>query len=193
MANNTRNAGRKKAMSVAQIEEARNLREEGVSVTTLAKQFGVSRQTMSGYLQIDRIELSEDRQRIRLLTYWKKLNELFTEEEWGQCNLRIEYLYKDMLTTTMLVNFRDQEVYIRNHTDNLLLRAFGMLRNPSWKDFQEFLEERALPRGRDELKKTLTKMGLNDYDPLSICEKTRGRILGDYMHMKFYYYSGGIR
>ena len=93
----------------------------------------------------------------------------------------------------MLVNYRNQEVYIRNYTDKLLLRAFGILRKPSWQDFQNFLEGRALPSGRDGLQETLSKMGLNYYDALSICEKTGGRIMGDDLHMKFYYYSGGIR
>ena len=193
MAKNVRGAGRKKALTEEQLQKARELHGQGTSITDLAVQFGVSRQTMSGYLTVQVEQLDEDCQRVRLFSYWKKLNEMFDVEEIAKCNLRMDYLYKDTVTTAIFVNFQERKVYIKNYTDQVLLRAFGMIKKPTWEDFMGFLEERCLPRGRDDLRATLEKMKLDHYDPLSICEKTGGRILGDDMHLKFYYYGGEAR
>ena len=89
MANNTRGAGRKKALTEEQLQQARAMHEAGKTVTDLAVEFGVSRQTMSGYLMITHDVLDEDRQRVRLLSYWKKLNEMFTAEQVKKCRMRI--------------------------------------------------------------------------------------------------------
>ena len=77
MAKNVRGAGRKKALTDEQLQMARELHGQGTSITDLAVQFGVSRQTMSGYLTVQTEQLDEDRQRVRLFSYWKKLNEMF--------------------------------------------------------------------------------------------------------------------
>ncbi|MBQ1472635.1 MAG: Hin recombinase, partial [Lachnospiraceae bacterium] len=74
MAKNVRGAGRKKALTDEQLQKARELHGQGTSITDLAVQFGVSRQTMSGYLTVQTEQLDEDRQRVRLFSYWKKLN-----------------------------------------------------------------------------------------------------------------------
>ena len=41
------------------------------------------------------------------------------------------------------------------------------------------MEERCIPRQRAGLKEYLEALGLNEYDPLSILQKTRGRMAED--------------
>ena len=71
-------------------------------------------------------------------------------------------------------------IYNAEHfTDRIPLRAFGVVENPSWADFEEFLKERCLPASRAGLKGILREMDVPFYDPLLIIEKTNGRMAGD--------------
>ena len=67
-----------------------------------------------------------------------------------------------------------------NYTEQILLRAFGVIENPDWKDFEYFLEDRCFPRTRDHANEILREMNLPFYDPLLIVEKTQGRMEGDH-------------
>ena len=68
---------------------------------------------------------------------------------------------------------------MKNYTDRIPLRAFGVVENPSWADFEEFLKERCLPASRAGLNGILREMDVPFYDPLLIIEKTNGRMAGD--------------
>ena len=72
---------------------------------------------------------------------------------------------------------RSQSIIIQNR---FCLRAFGVIENPDWKDFEYFLEDRCFPRTRDHAKEILREMNLPFYDPLLIVEKTQGRMEGDH-------------
>ena len=50
---------------------------------------------------------------------------------------------------------------------------------PTWDDFQNFLEERCIPRARAGLREYLEALGLDEYDPLEIIKKTSGRMAED--------------
>lgn len=50
---------------------------------------------------------------------------------------------------------------------------------PNWEDFQRFLEDRCIPRQRAGLREYLETLGLDEYDPLAIIEKTGGRMAED--------------
>jgi hypothetical protein len=76
-------------------------------------------------------------------------------------------------------DFQNETVWIENHTDVILHRAFGINQNPSWKDFEEFLEERCFPRTRACMKLVLRDLGVDFYDPLAIIMKTQGRMAED--------------
>ena len=54
------------------------------------------------------------------------------------------------------------------------------MENPSWADFEYFLEDRCFPRTRDHAKDLLREIGVPFYDPLLIIEKTKGYMEGDY-------------
>ena len=57
--------------------------------------------------------------------------------------------------------------------------AFGNNPHPTWDDFQAFLEERCIPRQRAGLREYLEAIGVAEYDPLQIIQKTKGRMAED--------------
>lgn len=93
--------------------------------------------------------------------------------------LRMNFMNRQDLCTVIDIDFKRERIKIENHTNKIPLRAFGVVENPSWEDFQIFLEDRCLPRTRAGLKEILRDMGVPFYDPLLIIEKTQGRIAGD--------------
>lgn len=89
--------------------------------------------------------------------------------------------------TQILVDFLHEKIEIRNTTDKIMLRAFGININPTWEEFLEFLEERCFPRTRDNLKLILRDLDLDFYEPLNIIEKTQGRMGEDMQWLKITY------
>ena len=87
--------------------------------------------------------------------------------------------------TIIEADFQNETVKIENKTDLLLHRAFGINEHPTWKDFEDFLEERCFPRTRDKLKLVLKDMELDFYDPLTIIRKTQGRMADDTQWIEF--------
>ena len=136
---NPRNAGRKAQLTPDQIVEVLELHRKGIGNTEIAKQFGVSRQTI------------------------------------------YKYIYNaEHFSTVIDIDFKHEIVRIKNYTDRIPLRAFGVVENPSWSDFEEFLKERCLPASRAGLKGILREMEVPFFDPLLIIEKTNGRMAGDH-------------
>ena len=68
---------------------------------------------------------------------------------------------------------------IRNHTDQSIKTAFGKNELPSWNDLEFFIEDRCVSRHRDGLQYYLESIGLSEYDPWSIVEKTKGVMAED--------------
>lgn len=81
--------------------------------------------------------------------------------------------------TIIYADFKNRTVKIENKTDDILHRAFGVKENPTWEDFEFFLEDRCFPRTRDKMKLILRDLGLDCYDPLQIIGKTQGRMAED--------------
>lgn len=172
---NERGAGRKPAISSEKLEELKQRHEAGETVTTLAKELGVSRQTLSGYL--NKKEETE-RAIYRTLQAWAKLNRKFRSVEVSEYTMRMDFMCRDECCTVILVNFKDRKIAVQNETDDVLHRAFGVKVRPTWEDFEEFLESRCFPRTREGLRMILKELGLDGYDPLAIVEKTQGRMAG---------------
>lgn len=101
--------------------------------------------------------------------------------------MRIDYMMGDKICTRMYVDFKGEKIEIENHTDKLLRRAFGVIENPTWEDFELFLQDRVFPKTRGDAKKLLKILDLPFYDPLSIAEKTKGRVAEDPQYLKFAY------
>lgn len=158
---NPRKAGRKKKFALEEIEQIRNLVENGMTINEVAKRFGTSRQVVSRYLN--------------------------TPPEKGY-TLRMTYMYRQHPCTTIDVDFLNQQIAIQNKTPDILHRAFGVIEKPTWDDFEYFLKDRCFPATRGNVKDILTSLQLTDYDPLQIVERTGGKTAEDDLWLKFNYY-----
>ena len=116
---------------------------------------------------------------------WEK-PELIEEIEVPERNtpLRLWYMYRQMVCTVIDVDEPNSKVKIYNYTDRLQYRAFGKIEKPTFKQYEEFLEERCFPESRDKMKLLLKEMGLPFYDPFLIIEKTEGRMAEDDFWLK---------
>ena len=160
---NARNAGRKRALSPAELSEMEDLLGKGAKVREIAERFHISRQSASQYLN---------------------------EGPGGNYTLRIDFKRGTQICTVIYVDFAREQIAIQNRTDDLLSRAFGAVEAPTWQDFQDFLRSRCFPESRGYLKQILRGLGVNGYDPLEIAEATNGRTAEDDMYMTFRSRSG---
>lgn len=97
----------------------------------------------------------------------------------------LEYMNGNKISTRITVDYEKNKIEIENFTDDIIARAFGVNENPTMKDFECFLESRCFPKSRDHLKWILNEMGINCYDPLLICKKTKGVMAEDDMWINF--------
>ena len=93
--------------------------------------------------------------------------------------MEIRYYNGDALCTLIYADKTAQDLCVENYTDNLVKTAFGKNPLPSWEDLKMFLEERCIPRQRAGLREYLEALGLDEYDPLAIIQKTKGRMAED--------------
>ncbi len=162
IANKKSCAGRKKSLSKDEIQTAVKQIQKGTPVSVVAQKFGVSRQTLSKYL-----------------------NNAFIG-----FNLRLDFMQKQKVCTKIYVDYRNKKVKIINMTDDILHRAFGVNENPDWNDYCAFLEERCFPESRSFAKKILEELEItSSYDPLAIIEKTQGRMAEDNQYINIAYLS----
>lgn len=95
-------------------------------------------------------------------------------------DVRILRLYdRDELCSTIYADITEQTVAIENQPVSPIKTAFGNNFLPDWEDFQRFLAERCIPQYRAGLREYLEALGLEEYDPLAIIEKTGGRMAED--------------
>ena len=99
--------------------------------------------------------------------------------------LRFQYLHRDTVVADVSVDRKNRRVTCINHTDDIVHRPFGRRTSPTMEDFANFLESRCFPRERPNCGQLLSDLGLTDYVPLSIVEKTHGRQLEDYCWIRF--------
>ena len=83
------------------------------------------------------------------------------------------------LCTTIRADFTARTVSVENYVADPVKTAFGNNLHPTWTDFQAFLEERCIPRQRAGLREYLEAIGVTEYDPLQIIQKTKGRMAED--------------
>ena len=93
--------------------------------------------------------------------------------------LQLQFYHGDSLCTTILADETAEKVLIENHTSDSLYTAFGVNNNPDWQDYQNFLEERCIPKSRAGLQEYLNAIGVDEYHPLEIIRKTKGRMAED--------------
>ena len=85
----------------------------------------------------------------------------------------------DKLCTEIYVDFTEKTLAAHNYVTDPIKTAFGNNVLPSWTDFIAFLEERCIPRQRAGLQEYLDVIGVSEYDPFSIIQKTAGRMAED--------------
>ena len=67
----------------------------------------------------------------------------------------------------------------KNFTDNSINTAFGIKSNASWQDYNDFLKDRCIPESREGLKYYLNSIEVDEYNPLEIIKKTKGKMAED--------------
>lgn len=85
----------------------------------------------------------------------------------------------DRLCSTLCADATDESLAVQNHVADPVKTAFGNTPLPTWQDFQLFLQERCIPKERAGLREYLEALGLQEYDPLTIIQKTGGRMAED--------------
>ena len=93
--------------------------------------------------------------------------------------MEIRYYNDDTLCTLIYADKTALDLCAENYTDNLVKTAFGKNSLPTWADLEAFLEERCIPRQRAGLRDYLEALGLEEYDPLAMIQKTKGRMAED--------------
>lgn len=156
-----RNAGRKKMFNKDEIAEICALLNAGVTIAEVARRYRTTRQT---------------------------IYKLVNEPQEGS-TMQIRYMYKNRLCTIINVDFAHETVGVVNLTEDVLHRAFGVVAQPTWQQFMDFLAERCFPATRANAKALLKELGLTAYDPLQIVEKTAGRMAEDDLWMQFRYHT----
>lgn len=183
---NERGAGRRPILNEVQITQIKERHAQGETLTALAREYGVSRQTLSGYL--NRRD-SETEQIYGTIRKWMELNHRFRDINVADYSMRMDFMCEDELCTTILIDFKQRRIAVVNETEDIIHRAFGIKAKPTWEDFEEFLESRCFPRTRDYLRLVLEDVGVDSYDPLAIVEKTKGRMAEDLQWIKISYLS----
>ncbi len=161
---NTRGAGRKARFSEDDIDHMISMLQEGHSIQDIALHFNTSRQTISKYLSPSKKFESD-----RFVT------------------MRMKFMYYNTLCTTIDIDFMHRQIYITNFTNDIIHRAFGVVKHPSWEDFELFLESRCVPKSRSNIKSILRDLGVSSYDPIQIIEKTNGRMAEDHQWIEIIY------
>ena len=93
--------------------------------------------------------------------------------------LRLYYMGNGSINTVIDVDMLNRKVNFKNYTNKIIARAFGNREKVTYKEYEEFLESRCMPKTRDKLKIELQKLDISYYDPLLIIEKTKGRMADD--------------
>ena len=76
------------------------------------------------------------------------------------------------MCTVILADFTAEQICIENKVDEILDTAFGVNETPSWEDFLAFLADRCIPKTRKGLDYYLDAVGVPEYDPVLLVEKT---------------------
>ena len=92
---------------------------------------------------------------------------------------------ENQIMTSVYINPITKKVKIKNFTDDIMDRAFGVNEKPTYEDVLKFFESRTFPRNRVSINDILESMGLKEYDPYLMCKKLQGRTEQDNFYIDF--------
>ena len=135
-----------------------------------------------GLSKEDHVELFFDGEKITVRPLASTDPELFRRnaEQKGHQLKEYRYYDGDTLCTVILADFTAEQICIENKVDEILDTAFGVNETPSWEDFLAFLTDRCIPKTRKGLDYYLDAVGVPEYDPVLLVEKTQGRMAEDH-------------
>jgi hypothetical protein len=126
-----------------------------------------------------KIDLYFDGEKIILSPHLNFEEFLEKKKKAGHKVMLLKFYNGDSLCTKICADFTDKDLSVENYTDNLVKTAFGKKESPKWDDFKNFLEERCVPRSRSGLREYLEAIGVEEYNPIEIIKKTKGRMAED--------------
>lgn len=92
---------------------------------------------------------------------------------------KFNFYDKNELCTVIYADFSDKTLKAKNYTDDIIKTAFGNNKLPTWEDFMYFLAERCIPKERSGIREYLEIISVDEYNPLNIIEKTKGKMAED--------------
>ncbi len=131
-----------------------------------------------------KMEILFDGERIIVLPHLSMDEFLEKKESLGHKLLKLEFYDDEILCTKIIVDFTDETLSVENTTEHIVKTAFGKNEVPTWDDFQNFLEERCVPRSRSGIREYLETIGVEEYNPIEIIKKTSGRMAEDNQWIK---------
>jgi DNA-binding transcriptional regulator YiaG len=120
---------------------------------------------------------------IKMLNIYPEFASDFKIQE-SKYPLRLWYMFKEEVCTLIDVDEKNRKVEIYNYTNDLIFRAFGKNEDPSYDEYQGFIESRCFPKNRDNLKVYLRELDIPFYEPLMIIERTLGKMADDNFWIK---------
>ena len=131
-----------------------------------------------------KMEISFDGERIIISPHLSMDKFLESKKSLGHRLMKLEFYDGEVLCTKIIADFTDETLFVENTTEHIVKTAFGKNEAPTWEDFQNFLEERCVPRNRSGIREYLETIGVEEYDPLEIIKKTSGSMAEDNQWIK---------
>lgn len=114
------------------------------------------------------------------ITAEKSIEEFVSQKRAMGHNLKKLRFYDDKeLCTVIYADFTDKTLKAENHTEDIVKTAFGNNTIPTWEDFMNFLGERCISKERSGIREYLETIGVAEYNPLEIIQKTKGKMAED--------------
>lgn len=82
-------------------------------------------------------------------------------------------------TSTITVNFTTKKVSVVHHTDVKPICAFSGKTNITFNSWEDMIAGRCIPSTQVGAMEKLAKIGITEYDPYKIIEKTHGVLVHD--------------
>ncbi len=130
------------------------------------------------------VQMCFDGEKIIILPCLSLSEFLMKKQHAGHNLVLLDFYDNDVLCTKICADFTDETLVAENFTDNIVKTAFGEKNSPVWDDFESFLKERCIPESRSGIREYLEVIGVEEYAPLKIIEKTEGRMAEDNQWIK---------